>query len=157
MFFRLKVILVTLTLFSILSLSGGVKIVTESVSTAGKDKDVGILYIDGDKIRIEPNQNSEQTVLYDLKNKTVTMLNHKDKTYISMTKTEIDKMKVQMKAQMKAIIEQQKAALAQLPPEQRATVEAQMKMMAGDDDKTPVKYKKMGKTEKMEWENLYIL
>ena len=76
------------------------------------------------------------------------MLNHKDKTYIQMTKAEIDKMKVQMKAKMKAIMEQQKAALAQLPPEQKAAVEAQMKMMSGQDDKTPVIYKKTGKTEK---------
>lgn len=148
MFFKFKTFLTVLTLLSTLSLFGGVKIITESTDTSTKEKVVGTLLIDGDNIRMDPKENSEQTILYNLKNKTVTLLNHKDKTYMTMSKTEINKMKTQMKAQIKAIMEQQKAALAQLPPEQRAAVEAQMKMMAGEEDKTPVIYTKMKKTEK---------
>ena len=148
MFLKFRAVLITAMLLSTLSLFGGVKIITESIDKNSKEKNVGTLLIDGDNVRIDPKENSEQTVLYNLKTKTVTILNHKDKSYMSMTKAEIDQMKEQMKAKMKAIMEQQKAALAQLPPEQRATVEAQMKMMTGEDDKTPVKYKKTGKTEK---------
>jgi len=149
MFLKLRVIMMATILLSAFSLLGGVKIVTESVEFSTKEKSVGTFLIDGEKVRIDPQANGDQTILYDLKTKTVTMINHKDKTYMSMTKAEIDKMKVQMKAQMKAIMEQQKAALAQLPPEQRAAVEAQMKMMSGDkEDTVPIKYAKMGKTEK---------
>jgi len=147
MLFKLRAILIAATLLSTFSLFAGVTIITESVETKTKEKNVGIFLIDGDNVRIEPQENGDQTILYNLKKKTVTVLNHKEKSYMSMTKDQINQMKVKMKAQMKAIMAQQKAALSQLAPQQRATVEAQMKMMSGED-KTPVKYTKTGKTEK---------
>lgn len=145
---KLRAILIATTLLSTFSLFGGVTIITESVETKTKEKNVGTFLIDGDNVRVEPQEGSDQTVLYDLKKKTVTVLNHKEKSYMSMTKDQIDQMKVKMKEQMKAIMAQQKAALSQLAPEQRAAVEAQMKMMSGEENKVPVKYTKTGKTEK---------
>ena len=147
MLLKFRATLIATALLSTLSLFGGVTIITESVETKTKEKNVGTFLIDGDNVRIEPQENGDQTILYNLKKKTVAVLNHKEKSYMSMTKDQIDKMKIQMKTQMKAIMAQQKAALSQLAPEQRATVEAQMKMMSGEDE-TPVKYTKTGKTEK---------
>jgi hypothetical protein len=148
MLFNLRAVLIATTLLFTISLFGGVTIITESVETKTKEKVIGVFLIDGDNVRIEPQENGDQTILYDLKKKTVTVLNHKEKSYMSMTKDQINQMKVKMKEQMKAIMAQQKAALAQLAPEQRAAVEAQMKMMSGEEKEVPVKYTKTGKTEK---------
>lgn len=142
--------LIAMSLF-FLNLSAGVKITTESVEHSDNVKSSGVLMIDGDVVKVETSEDAEQTVIYDLAKKEVTLISHKEKTWMKMTKKQIDDSKAHVKEQMKAAIAQQQAALAQLAPEQRAQLEAQMKMMLGNEEKIPVKYVKAGKKGK--WNN----
>jgi len=142
--------LIAMSLF-FLNLSAGVKITTESVEHSDNVKSSGVLMIDGDMVKVETSEDAEQTVIYDLAKKEVTLISHKEKTWMKMTKKQIDDSKAHVKEQMKAAIAQQQAALAQLAPEQRAQLEAQMKMMLGNEEKIPVKYVKTGKKGK--WGN----
>lgn len=146
-----KIVVPTIILLIFFKVFAGVKIVTESLEHSNNEKSSGVLMIDGDKIRVETSESGEQTVIYDLAKKEVILINHKQKSWMKMTKKQIDDSKASVKIQMKAAIAQQQAALAQLAPEQRSQLEAQMKMMLGNEDRLPVKYVKAGKTEK--WGN----
>lgn len=140
-----------LFMLSSFSLFGGVKIITESIDHASNEKNIATLLIQGDKVLMETTGEDAQTVIYDLVKKEVQIVNHKDKTWMKMTKKQIDDSREYMKKHMKSVIEQQKAALAQLPVEQRAAVEAQMDVMLGEKDHVPVKYANTGKKGK--WGN----
>ncbi|HPS30582.1 MAG TPA: hypothetical protein PLZ43_10030 [bacterium] len=135
-------------LLSSFSLFGGVKIVTESIDHESNEKNIATLMIQGDMVLMETKGADAQTVIYDLVKKEVNIINHKDKTWMKMTKDQIDKSREYMKKQMQTVIDQQKTALAQLPAEQRAAVEAQMQVMLGDKDNIPVKYTATGKKGK---------
>jgi hypothetical protein len=137
-----------LFLLSSFSLFGGVKIITESIDHESNEKNLATLLIQGDMVLMETKGEDAQTIIYDLVKKEVNIVNHKDKTWMKMTKDQIDKSREFMKKQMQTIIQQQKAALAQLPADQRAAVEAQMQVMLGDKDNIPVKYTATGKKGK---------
>jgi hypothetical protein len=145
---KLKVLSTALTVFVFFQLTAGVKIVTESVDNSNSEKSSGTLMIDGDLIRVETSESGEQSVIYDLAKKEVILINHKEKSWMKMTKKQIDDSKAHVKEQMKAAVAQQQAALAQLAPEQRAQLEAQRQMMTGNENKKPVNYVKTGKTGK---------
>jgi hypothetical protein len=143
-----KAFLTVAVTFFFFQLFAGVKIVTESVEHLNNEKSSGTLLIDGDLIRVETSESGEQSVIYDIAKKEVILINHKDKSWMKMTKKQIDDSKAHIKEQMKAAVAQQQAALAQLAPEQRAQLEAQMQMMMGNENKKPVNYVKTGKTGK---------
>jgi len=146
-----KILVYSVLILLSFQISAGVKIVTESVEHTNNEKNTGVLLIDGDMVKVETSEAGEQTVIYDLAKKEVTLINHKEKNYMQMTKKQIDESKAHAKKQLAAALEQQKAALSQLPAEQRAQIEAQMKMIMGSENKTPVKYSKSGKKGK--WGN----
>lgn len=130
----------------------GIKIITESVDHINNQKASGVLLIAGEKIRVDTDDEGDQSIIYDLEKKEVTIINHKEKSWIKLTKKQIDDSKAQIKAHMDMIIEQQKAALQGLSEEQRKQVEAQMKEIMGETESVPVKYIKTGKKEK--WNDL---
>lgn len=140
-----QVAVMFLFLLGFFSLYGGVKIVTESIDHENNEKNLATLYIHGDLVMMETKGDDAQTIKYDLIKKEVTVANHKDKTWMKMTKDQIDQSREFMKKQMQSMIEKQKAALSQLSPEQRAAVEAQMQVMLGEKDNVPVKYVNTGK------------
>jgi hypothetical protein len=143
-----KAILTVAFVFSFFQLFAGVKIVTESVDHSSNEKSSGTLMIDGDLIRVETSEDAEQAVIYDLAKKEVLWINHKEKNWMKMTKKQIDDSKEYVKRKMQEARELQKANLAQLAPEQRAQIEAQMQMMTGNENKKPVNYLKTGKKSK---------
>lgn len=144
----MKIAVIILFSLGFSSLYGGVKIITESIDHENNEKNIATLYIQGDMVMMETKGDDAQSIIYDLLKKEVTIVNHKDKTWMKMTKDQIDKSREYMKKQMQAMIEQQKATLSQLSPEQRAAVEAQMQVLLGEKDNVPVKYVNTGKKGK---------
>lgn len=132
-------------------LSAGVKIVTESFDHLKNEKSSGSLLIDGDMVKIDTSEESEQTVIYDLAKKEVIIINHKDKTWMKATKKQIDDSKATVIQNKKDLQAKRRVALAQLSPEQRAEIETKMQLMLGSDDEVPVTYVNTGKTAK--WGN----
>lgn len=143
-----KAFLTVAVIFFFFHIFAGVKIVTESVDHSSNEKSSGTLLIDGDLIRVETSESGEQSVIYDIAKKEVILINHKDKNWMKMTKKQIDDSKDYEKKKVKEARDLQMANLAQLSPEQRAQVEAQMQMITGNENRKPVNYVKTGKTGK---------
>jgi len=141
-----------LLLFTTINCYAGVKIVTESVDHSDNLKTSGVILIDGDKVRVDIDLEGGQTIIYDLAKKEVVIVNHQEKTWIKLTKKQIDESRALIKKQMEAIMQQQEALLQSLPPEQREMVAAQMKEIAGSTKAVEVKYQKTSKLGK--WNNM---
>ncbi|MGI6395119.1 MAG: hypothetical protein ACOX2F_10415 [bacterium] len=146
---KLKLVFVISMIFITFQLFGGVKITTESKDEVSGEKSSGTLLIDGDFVRVDTSESAEQSAIYNLAKKEVIILNHKEKTWLKMTKKQIDDSREFVKKQFKTMMEQQQAALVQLSAEQRAQLEIQMQMLLNDENKTPVKYVK--KATKAKW------
>jgi hypothetical protein len=143
-----KFFFLTAFFVSTLSLSGGVKILTESLDHSDGSKATGTVLIDGDMVRVDMEEDGGQAIVYDLGKKVITIINHQEKSWIKLTKKQIDDSRAQIKKQMKTIIEQQKALLDSLPPDQREMVEAQMKEITGQTKEIEIKYVKTDRTGK---------
>jgi hypothetical protein len=148
---NLKKIFFVMVLFSITNLYAGVKITTESFDHVNETKASGVVLIDGDKVRVDMDSEGGQSIIYDLEKKEVTIINHDERSWIKLTKKQIDDSKAQIKKQMEMIMEQQKAVLQSLPPEQREMVEKQMKEITGETRPAEIKYIKAEKKGK--WNN----
>ena len=149
----LRKVFLILCLLGTLPAYAGVKITTESQDHADDSKTSGVVLIDGDMVRVDMDTEVGQAIIYDLKKKEVTIINHQEKSWTKLTKKQIDESRALIKKQMENIMEQQKAVLQSLPPEQREKVEAQMKEIAGSTRVIEIKYiksDKKGKWQKQE-------
>ncbi len=92
-----------------------------------------------------------QTVVFDGAAQVLRMIDDEAKTYTEMSKTDLDGMRGQMGAAMTQLQEQMK----NMPPEQRARMEALMKgrgaAMPGAAAATPTEYKKTGTDQVGRW------
>lgn len=82
--------------------------------------------IAGDKIRAEvaaPGSGGKQAVIFDAGRQLIDVINLERQTYMEVTKAQID----QISAQMQGMMSQMEAAMANMPPEQRAQMEAMMR------------------------------
>ncbi len=150
----LKIFFFSLLFILTFQLAGGVKILTESINHSdGGKKASGTVFIEGNMVRVDLEGESGQSIIYNLDKMDITIINHPEKSWIKITKKQIDDSRAQIKKQMEMIMEQQKAVLEGLSPEQRAAVEAQMKEITGQTDALRVKYTKTdrkGKWNKQE-------
>lgn len=144
----LRKIFLTLFLLGTLPVYSGVKITTESHDHTNKSKTSGVVLIDGDMVRVDMDTEGGQAIIYDLQKKVVTIINHQEKSWVRLTKKQIDESRALIKKQMENIMEQQEAVLQNLPPEQREKVRAQMKEIAGSAEVVKVQYKKSDKKGK---------
>ncbi len=119
----------------------------------GGDKMQSVVYIEGAKVRVESAAAMGKTVIIFDGDKQVMWIVQPDNSYMEMTADSIARM-AQMaggggmsgaqNAQMEAAMQRQQAALANLPPEQRAMAEQAMKgrmgAMGGGASSGPVSY-----------------
>lgn len=107
------------------------------------------MYVDKDRLRVENSgQEKNNIVIYRADKNLFWMINSKDKTYMEITKADLEKLQQQM-AEMNQRMEE---AMKNMPPEQRQMMEQQMKgrMPAAKTDETT--YKKVASGQKVgEW------
>lgn len=114
--------------------------------TPGQVKaDAAEIYYEGGKIRIDQGKNT--SVIYDLSNGAISILNHLDKSYMSHTVEDLAKMR-------DAMVKQLRAQLDQMEPKMRAQIEPRLKEMesGGADDVKPVSSGKKAKVGKFNCE-----
>jgi Domain of unknown function (DUF4412) len=92
--------------------------------TRGSQTETSQIQMDKDHIRVESRSSGEETAfVFDGPKQTARMINITKKTYMEMTKADLD----QMRGQVDAAMAQMQEQLRNLPPEQRAMVEQMMR------------------------------
>jgi len=115
--------------------------------TRGTQSTTSKVQMDKDHIRAEARDGSDETAfVFDGPKQVARMINISQKTYMELTKAEMDKMKQQM--------DQMMAQLANIPPQQRAMMEQMMqgRGMPGMPTAAPkVDYKQTGSDKVGQW------
>jgi len=129
----------------------GVLLVTRTTTT-GSEARTNQVQIEPKRMRAESSgaTGEKMIVLFDGTKQVMRLIDNEKKTYTEMTKEDVDALGGQMSAMM-AQMEQQ---LKNLPPEQRAQIEAMMKgrgMGAGAAVAPKVQYKKVGTDTVGKW------
>lgn len=140
----IKVFLSTLT-FTILSASifaGGVIKIKETSSDGTST--ISQLFVQDGMMKVIGDQAEDNTIMiFDSKNQIMTIADLDRKTYMEITKSDIEK----MAKQMSGINKQMEEALKNVPPEQRAMMEQMMKDqmpgMQGQDLPSKTEFKKV--------------
>ena len=125
----------------------GILIVQKTTSPTGTE--THNVEIEANRVRAQAG--ATQTVIFDGTKQTLLIVDDGRKTYTEMTKTDVDRIGGQMSTAMSAMQEQMK----NLPPEQRAQVEAMMRgrgMPGGPASAAPkTTYKKVGTDTVGKW------
>lgn len=113
-----------------------------TVTTQKGSEPVGTLYLESDHFKAdEPKGERATSVIIDPTAKTVTMVDATNRTYTEMTEED----RKRMKAKMDAMRAQMQERMKNLPPDQRAKMEAVMGPGAADDAKAhDWKFESMG-------------
>ena len=126
-------------------------IVTEKTTTNG-NIDTHQIQIDANHMRAEASgaNGEKQIVIFDGARQVLDIIHPNLKTYNEMTKADVD----QLSSQVSAAMQQMQAQMANMPPEQRARIEAMMKgRMGGAGAAAPAKpvYTKVGTDKVGKW------
>ncbi len=104
-----------------------------------------VMQVKDGKTRWEQDGDARGSVLYDAATKTLTVLNHGDKTYMKLDKAAVQGVSEQMKAAMK----QMEAQMANMPPEQREMIMKRMPGFAAQEEKPVFSAEKAGGSDKV--------
>lgn len=117
-----------------------------TITTEGKDGKKTVMVLEGNKIRSEDPGEGGVISIFDGDARKMVQVMVSQRTYVEMTEADLKAMRAQMDA-----------AMAQMPPEQRAQMEEGMgRKPGGKGGKGASKYERMGKSEtvagyKCEW------
>ncbi len=137
----MKTLTVLIVGFLVSSAQAGVVLTMETVD--GKAKTVTVAKVEPDRFRVDVD-GGKQTVIYRKDKDAFWMLNPGKKTYSEMTRKDIQAMSERMSGAMKQMEDQMK----DLPPAQRAQIEAMMKGRMGGQPSAPT-YQKMASGQKV--------
>jgi hypothetical protein len=121
-------------------------------NTSGGTTTTNQIQIEKNRMRAEVSNatGGNQTMIFDGVKQVLWIVNNEKKTYSEITKEDVDR----LSSQMSGAMQQMQAQLANLPPEQRARVEAMMKGRGGMPGGAPApktEYKKVGTDKVNAW------
>lgn len=99
---------------------------TQYKSGSEKTEEVTV-EVEGKNLKMQPEQDPENTMIYQGEKRQMVVVNHKDKTFSIINKAVIEEMGAKMQATVDESMTQVNEALKNLPPDKRAMVEKMMK------------------------------
>ena len=148
--FPVKAALVAVICFAAWPAQAADGVLIVSKTTSGGNTVITQTQMERDRVRVEiPGRNGEkQAVIFDGARQVLWMVNYDRKTYSEMTKADIDA----LSGQMASVSSQMEEALKNLPPAQRAQMEAMMKGRgAGGGPSAKPEYRKTGTDKVGRW------
>jgi hypothetical protein len=137
-------------------LAGGVAAAAEGVQLVQRTTTSGTtltsqVQIAQDKMRaeiVDPSSGLKQAIIFDAGRQVISIVNVERRTYVEVTKAQID----QLGAQMQGMMAQMEAAMANMPPAQRAQVEAMMRGRGMGMAQAPrIEYQRTGTDRVGQW------
>ena len=121
------------TVFVCLSTTGALADSTLKFRTKG-DSDISAVMIHGGKVRMESaTPEGAQISIYNSQDKTFTVLNKEQKSYIVMDQKSVKEQAVRIKDTQKRLMAQMREQMRNMPPEQRKMVEQKMAELGAVD------------------------
>lgn len=152
----MKILLRSASSLAIVLLAGGVAAAAEGVqlvqrTTTADTTLTSQVQIAQDKMRaeiVDPTSGLKQAVIFDAGRQVIIVINPERRTYMEVTKAQID----QIGTQMQGMMAQMEAAMANMPPEQRAQIEAMMRGRGMSVPQAPtLEYRKTGTDRVGQW------